>query len=58
MHVEGIANIHVCAQDVQATLQVAVSSELKETADQLQRLTQVTCHTGCRNRCPVSVSIV
>ena len=31
MHVEGMANIRVCAKDVQAMLQVAVSSELKET---------------------------
>ena len=31
MHVEGMANIHVCANNIQATLQVAVSSELKET---------------------------
>ena len=31
MHVEGIANIHVCANNIQSTLQVAVSSELKET---------------------------
>ena len=29
MHVEGMANIH--ANNIQATLQVAVSSELKET---------------------------
>ena len=28
---EGMANIHVCKQNVQATLQVAVRSELKET---------------------------
>ena len=31
MHVEGMANIRVCANNIQATLQVAVSSELKET---------------------------
>ena len=31
MHVEGMANIHLCANNIQATLQVAVSSELKET---------------------------
>ena len=31
VHVEGMANIHVCTNDVQAMLQVAVSSELKET---------------------------
>ena len=31
MHVEGMANIHVCANNIQATLKVAVSSELKET---------------------------
>ena len=30
MHVEGMANIHVCANNIQSTLQVAVSSELKE----------------------------
>ena len=30
-HVEGMANIRVCANNIQATLQVAVSSELKET---------------------------
>ena len=30
MHVEGMANIRVCANDIQATLQVAVSTELKE----------------------------
>ena len=28
---EGMAKIHICAQDVQATLNVAVSSELKES---------------------------
>ena len=42
MHLEGMANIRVCAQDVQATLQVAVSSELKETilisCDDLRKL--------------------
>ena len=31
MHAEGIVNIHICAQDLQATLQVANSSKLKET---------------------------
>ena len=31
MHVEGMENIHICAQDVQATLQVAISGELKES---------------------------
>ena len=31
MHVEGMANIRVCANNIKATLQVAVSSELKET---------------------------
>ena len=31
MHVESMANIRVCANNIQATLQVAVSSELKET---------------------------
>ena len=30
MHVEGMANIRVCANNIQATLRVAVSSELKE----------------------------
>ena len=42
MHVEGMANIRVCAKDVQAMLQVAVSSELKETmfisCDDLRKL--------------------
>ena len=31
MHMEGMTNIHVCPNNIQATLQVAVSSELKET---------------------------
>ena len=31
MHVEGMANIRVCANNILTTLQVAVSSELKET---------------------------
>ena len=31
MHVEGMANIRVCANNIQTTLQVAVSSKLKET---------------------------
>ena len=31
MHVEGMPNICVCANNTQAMLQVAVSSELKET---------------------------
>ena len=42
MHVEGMANIRVCASNIQATLQVAVSSELKETmlisCDNLRKL--------------------
>ena len=42
MHVEGMANICVCANNIQATLQVAVSSELKETmlisCDDLRKL--------------------
>ena len=42
MHVEGMANIQVCANNIQATLQVAVSSELKETmfisCDDLRKL--------------------
>ena len=42
MHVEGMANIRVCANNIQATLQVAVSSELKETmrisCDNLRKL--------------------
>ena len=42
MHVEGMANIRVCANNIQATLQVAVSSELKETmlisCDDLRKL--------------------
>ena len=39
---EGIANIRVCANNIQATLRVAVSSELKETmlisCDDLRKL--------------------
>ena len=42
MHVEGMANIRVCANNIQATLRVAVSSELKEnmliSCDDLRRL--------------------
>ena len=42
MHVEGMANIRVCANNIQATLRVAVSSELKETmlisCDDLRKL--------------------
>ena len=42
MHVEGMANICVCANNIQATLQVAVSSELKKTmlisCDDLRKL--------------------
>ena len=42
MHVEGMVNIRVCANNIQATLQVAVSSELKETmlisCDDLRKL--------------------
>ena len=42
MHVEGIADIRVCANNIQATLQVAVSSGLKETmlisCDDLRKL--------------------
>ena len=42
MHIEGMANIRVCANNIQATLQVAVSSELKETmlisCDDLRKL--------------------
>ena len=42
MHVESMANIRVCANNIQATLQVAVSSELKETmlisCDDLRKL--------------------
>ena len=42
MHVEGMANICVCANNIQATLQVAVSSKLKETmlisCDDLRKL--------------------
>ena len=42
MHVEGMANIRVCANNIQATLKVAVSSELKETllisCDNLRKL--------------------
>ena len=44
MHVEGMANIRVCDNNIQATLQVAVSSELKETmlisCDDLRKLRQ------------------
>ena len=42
MHIEGMANIRVCANSIQATLQVAVSSKLKETmlisCDDLRKL--------------------
>ena len=42
MHVEGMANIRVCANNIQATLNVAVSSELKEamliSCDDLRKL--------------------
>ena len=42
MRVEEMANIRVCANNIQATLQVAVSSELKETmlisCDNLRKL--------------------
>ena len=42
MHIEGMANIRVCANNIQATLQVAVSSELKEkmliSCDDLRKL--------------------
>ena len=42
MHVEDMANIRVCANNIQATLPVAVSSELKETmlisCDDLRKL--------------------
>ena len=42
MHVKGMANNRVCANNIQATLQVAVSSELKETmlisCDDLRKL--------------------
>ena len=42
MHVEGMANIRVCANNLQATLRVAVSSKLKETmlisCDDLRKL--------------------
>ena len=42
MHVEGMANNRVCANSIQATLKVAVSSELKETmlisCDDLRKL--------------------
>ena len=42
MHVGGMANIHMCANNIQATLQVAVSSELKEkmliSCDDLRKL--------------------
>ena len=42
MHVEGMANIRVCANNIQATLRVAVSSELKKnmliSCDDLRKL--------------------
>ena len=42
MHVEGMVKINVCVQDVQATLNVAVSSEFKESmlinCDDLRKL--------------------
>ena len=42
MHVEGMANIRVCANNIQATLNVVISSELKETmlisCDDLRKL--------------------
>ena len=42
MHIEGMANICVCTNNIQATLQVAVSSKLKETmlisCDDLRKL--------------------
>ena len=42
IHVEGMANIRVCANNIQEMLQVAVSSELKETmfisCDNLRKL--------------------
>ena len=43
MHVEGMANIRVCANNIEATLRLAVSSELKEnmliSCDDLRELT-------------------
>ena len=45
MHVEGMANIRVCANNIQATLRVAVSSELKEnmliSCDDLRKLSVI-----------------
>ena len=42
MHVEGMVNIRVCANNIQATLKVAISSELKEnmliSCDDLRKL--------------------
>ena len=42
MHVEGMANIRVCVNNIQAPLQVAIISELKETmlisCDDLRKL--------------------
>ena len=42
MHVEGMANIRVCANNIQATLNVAISSELREnmliSCDDLRKL--------------------
>ena len=43
MHVEGMVNIHVCANNIQATLQVAVSSELSER----RTLRQNKCTADC-----------
>ena len=47
MHVEGMANIRVCANNIQATLRVAVSSELKEnmfiSCDDLRKLRVKEC---------------
>ena len=42
MHVEGMANTRVCANNIQVTLRVAVSSDLKEnmliSCDDLRKL--------------------
>ena len=45
MHVEGMPNIRVCAKNIQATLNVAISSELREnmliSCDDLRKLSLI-----------------
>ena len=64
MHVEGMANIRVWANNIQATLQVAVSSELKETmlisCDDLRKLREYPgrlpeCHPDSKVNEPANV---